>query len=149
MYYFLKKFLYRFQYGKYIKQLPFYMVREFTVKENYAPDEVNYAIETHGFNKRFSPIAYAMFCTAEQYEKASMAFLPCPSYAQIRTKIAALYFNNNVTFDLYQLMQNSTFKTIWGSNRSSSSRDAVQEYWRYMAELKKIEETEEREGDTL
>jgi len=143
MFYSLKKILYRFQYAKYVGQLPFYMIREFTIKESYTPEEVNYAISTHGFNKRYSPIGYAMFCTPEQNEIASTAFRPCPSHAEIRRKIAADYFNNNADFNLHKLMQCSFFKAVWMGRQENP---AVDEYWRYIVEL---EDAEEEELDRL
>ena len=103
MYYFFKKILYRFQYAKYVGQLPFYMIREFSIQENYTAEEVDFTIIAHGFNKRFSPIGYAMFCTPEQSEAASIEFRPCPSHAEIRSTIASRYFNRNANFNLHRL----------------------------------------------
>ena len=125
----LKKLLYEIQYFSYLNKLPFYCVREFGVKKLYKSASIDKVIKKYGFSRRFSPIEYAMLCRSTDYEKASEQFFPYPSREYIRKKIAKKLKHNSTDFDLYDLMNFSTFKSNWRSEGGG------EEYWEYMSEI--------------
>ena len=67
----LRQLFYRFQYARYVRQLPFYLIRHYGVRKAYKPKAVDEVIKRYGFNRRFSPIAYALLCKAGDFSKAS------------------------------------------------------------------------------
>ncbi|WP_041598468.1 DUF6559 family protein [Hahella chejuensis] len=130
---FFNKVLYRFQYAKYARQLPFYLIRHFGVKANYSPGQVDEMISKYGLNVRFSPIGYALFCKPEVYLNLAKTYQPCPNREQIRSKVADMYFRGDIGYSLYELMQVSLFKSDWKNPGYSSSS----EYWDLMAKFKR------------
>lgn len=131
----LRSLLYKLQFAKYARQLPFYMVRHFGIRERYLLKEINHCLNIYGFNKRFSPIAFALFCNKDDFDKLSADFQPCPTREQIRKLVAKKYFDGKTDFDLYLLMKISQFKVEWVVSDESGIPSANNEYLRYMAKF--------------
>jgi len=128
----LRNLLYEFQYFKYVRHMPFYLVRHFGKKSHYKTKNVDYVVSKYGFNKRYSPIGYAISCQEHMYESAAKTFQPCPTLKQIRRRVGSKYFNDNEDFDFYDLMLTSAFKA---SSGGESGISANKEYWEYMSKF--------------
>ena len=135
----LRYFLYELQYAKFTRCLPFYLVRHNGIGEFYIPYAVDQAITIYGFNRRFSPIGYALLCQPEDFIDASERYHPCPTREYLRQRIARSYFRGNTTFGIYELMKMSLYKTDW-SDWDETGSSINEEYWGYMGEFELLKE---------
>ena len=122
-----------YQYHKYVRQLPFYMIRDYGIKRFYLPMEVAFAISKYGFDTKHSFIGYAMFCKREAYDEATSSLKSRPTKDDIRKTIAMKYFNGKDDFTLSGLMKLSAYKSTWsGWDDPANGND---EYWKAMEQL--------------
>jgi len=119
---------------KFVRQLPFYMMRTYGKKKLYKPKHIDKVIQKYRFNKRFSPIAYALLSSPSNFENSAKKFQPCPTYSEIREKVAKKYFEGNVDFGFYTLMRVSMFKAS-GTAGGGNAYSANDEYWAMMSEF--------------
>jgi len=107
------------------------MMRTYGKKRFYKPKHVDRVIKKYRFNKRYSPIAYALFSSPSSFKSNSERFEPCPTYDEIRQKVAKKYFKGNSGFGFHALMRVSMFKAS-SNGRSITAND---EYWAMMSEF--------------
>ncbi|MFA0813772.1 DUF6559 family protein [Microbulbifer epialgicus] len=129
---FIKNLFYEFQYSKYVRGLPFYVVRHSGVKKSYSSRQIDLAIAKYGFNHRFTPIGYAILGNKKQFKSKSRAFLPHPSRQYIRGRIAKKYFQGG-EFGLIDLMKLSFFKIPPTDDLFIDPN----EYWEYLSEIER------------
>ena len=128
----LRSLLYEFQYSKYVRQAPFYLMRHFGKRSYYKTENVDFALGKYSFNARYRPIAYALFCKPEDYQAASRRYLPHPPREFIIEKVSSRYFKNGESITLYTLMKRSMFKSRAGGETGPS---ASKEYWSLMSKF--------------
>ncbi|MFA0789837.1 DUF6559 family protein [Microbulbifer echini] len=105
----IRNFFYEFQYSKYVRGLPFYVVRHSGIKKSYSAKDIDRAIEKYGFNCRYSPIGYAILGNRNKYKLKAKAYSPHPSREYIRDRISKRYFKRE-GFRVNELMKLSLFK---------------------------------------
>jgi len=129
-----RRIFYEFQYAKYVRQLPFYLMRHFGKRDHYKTKDIDFILKKYSFGVRFSPIAYALLGKPEEFEKASLHYAPHPSREHILGKVVSRYYKGGEQVNLYTLMQRSMFKSCEGGDSGPS---ASKEYWAQMAKFDK------------
>ncbi|WP_444894711.1 DUF6559 family protein [Microbulbifer sp. TRSA001] len=128
----IKNLFYEFQYSKYVRGLPFYVVRHSGIKKSYSTKDIDRVIYKYGFNCRYSPIGYAILGNRKEYKSKAKFYAPHPSREYIRDRVSKKYFEGK-DFELLELMKLSLFKfTAEGELFVDPN-----EYWEYLAEIEK------------
>lgn len=135
----LRYLFYELQYCKYVRCLPFFVVRHNGPREFYSPFNVDQAIRMYAFNRRFSPIGYALLCNSQEFKDASEAYQPSPTREYIRQRIAKMYFGADTGFSIYDLMKMSLYKSDW-SGLEETGFSVNEEYWGYIGEFELLDE---------
>ncbi|WP_020410224.1 DUF6559 family protein [Hahella ganghwensis] len=115
----------RFHRSKYVRQLPFYLMRSFGVKKYYSKKEVESAIVRWKFNAHYAEFGYAVACHPDK--------LASDRLHDLRKQIAEKY-GLPQDFSAFELIRLSHFKGNWYSGSSDNA-----EYWKLLALVEKKE----------
>lgn len=127
---------------RYVRQLPFYLMREYGVKRIYRISEVDVVVWKYKFSVKHMYVGYAISVSESDYVKATDGEKDLPSRDTIRLKIADKYGLPR-GYDAFDLMALSQYKDNWITTAPVDGS----EYWRYVNTIDKIV-VEENYGGT-
>ena len=115
---------------KFVRQFPFYLMRQFGVKRYYSSEEIKLTAEKWKFNVNYIDYGYAIACHPDDYYfKAS---------EQIRKEISKTY-DLPKDFTVLLVLRLSQYKDNWRTPTMADNN----EYWNYMSQADELDKNKD------
>ncbi|EAR59628.1 DUF6559 family protein [Neptuniibacter caesariensis] len=114
---------------RYIRQLPFYLMREYGVKKYYDPQQVDRVAVHLQFDINYVEFGYAVDCDNRKSISEEIA--------KIRREYQRIY-KLPADFTIFNAIRLSQYKDNWVTSAQADG----EEYWRYLSQVEALEKNE-------